>query len=242
MEKLALLALVLPAALAGCLGGEPAPVPTGQIDGAVVDQLLRPFSDQTVYLSELGWRDSTSRLGGFTFREVPVGSYTLITSHDGTRGAVAVVDVQEGHVTKIILQLLPLPRKEPTMSILPPHSGYEDVALPGHSCPSCEWTIPLDEGVPKEVTFEAYWDRMPHGDDGMRFEITDQFGDVLYQSPVAFGEPVSISIQGADIPEDADRLHVTAVFGDTFTPRTMFHMESVVTMYYGATKAELFHT
>lgn len=241
MQKVALLALVLPAALAGCLGGEaPDPIPTGQIDGAVVDQLLRPFANQTVYLSQLGVTDSTSRLGGFTFREVPVGTYTLLTVREGTRGAAAVVDVEEGRVTKVILQMLPIPKVEPSIAVLP-HSSREDYAFPSSTCASCSWTVALD-GAPAEVVFEAYWDQTVLGRDGMRFEVADDKGDVLYQSPVDSAGPVIISISGEDIPDDAGELVVRGVFGSDFTPRAGFRMESVLTVFYGATKDELFHT
>lgn len=240
MDKGVLLALVLPAAFAGCLGGEPAePVPTGQIDGAVVDQLLHPFANQTVYLSQLGRTDATSRLGGFTFREVPVGSYTLLTAREGTRGAAAVVDVEADKVTKVILQLLPLPQVLPSMSILP-HSSHADFAYANTLCETCSWDIPLAGQHPVEVVFEAHWDQTLLGRDGMRFEVTDDRGDVLYQSPVDLASPVVISIAGADIPDDVQELHVQASFGQEFTPRANFRMESVLTFYYGATKAELF--
>lgn len=234
-----LVAMVLPALAAGCLDDGPAaPVPTGQIDGAVVDQLLRPFGNQTVYLSPLGRTDSTSRLGGFTFREVPVGTYTVLTALEGTRGAAAVVDVQEGRVTKTILQLLPVDVAPPYLDIVP-HSGFADRAFPGEVCGGCAWEVPLDQH-PEEVVFEARWDGTALGLDGMRFQVTDDRGDVLYQSPVETDGPVTISIAGADIPDDAGSLHVTASFGQEFTPRANFRMESVLTLYHGATKAELF--
>ena len=241
MDKGVLLALLVSAAFAGCLGGDaPDPIPTGQIDGAVVDHLLRPFADQAVYLSELGLKDHSSRLGGFTFREVPVGSYTLISAHEGTRGAVAVVDVEEDRITKVILQLMPIPTVAPTFSIFP-HRSFEEFASPNQPCGGCSWTIDLDERAPAEVVFEADWDGNALGLDGMRFEVTDDRGDILYQSPVAQAGPVSISIQGADIPAGTTSLHVTAAFGDHFAPRPNFSMDSAFTVYYGATKAELFH-
>jgi hypothetical protein len=241
MEKGVLLALVISAAFAGCLGGDaPDPIPTGQIDGAVVNHVLQPFADQTVYLSELGLKDQSSRLGGFTFRQVPVGSYTLIAAHEGTRGAVAVVDVEADRISKVILQLMPIPTVAPTFSIFP-HSSFQDYAFPNTPCEGCSWTVELDERTPAEVVFEADWQPHPLGLDGMRFEVTDDRGDILYQSPIAQSAPVSIAIQGADIPAGTTSLHVTAAFGDQFAPRANFGMDSAFTVYYGATKAELFH-
>ena len=241
MEKVALLALVLPAAFAGCLGGEPpAPIPTGQIDGAVVDQLLRPFSAQVVYLSELGRQDATSPLGGFTFREVPVGSYTLLVTREGTRGAVAFVDVEQDKVTKVILQLIPVPVELPFMNIVP-HESRQEAAFPNTVCEGCTWVAHLDQGAPAEVIFDARWEQTALGQDKMRFQVRDDQGHLLYQSPVETAGPVSISIQGDDIPDDARSLTIEASFGSSFTPRLEFEMLSAVTLYYGATKAEMFH-
>jgi hypothetical protein len=240
LARLAVLLIALPALLAGCVGDEQAPrVPTGQIDGAVVDELLRPFANQSVYLSQLGWRDSTSRLGGFTFRDVPVGTYTLLVARPGTHGAGAVVDVQQDRITRVILQLLPIPREMPSIDVLP-HRSYSELAFPGEECIECQWTIALDDGHPEEVVFEAHWDSTLLGRDGIRFEVLDDRGDVLYLSPVASPSPVVLSIHGDDIPHEARSLFVRAFYGDEFTPRARFQMDAVLTLYYGATKAELF--
>ncbi|HUR26306.1 MAG TPA: carboxypeptidase-like regulatory domain-containing protein [Candidatus Thermoplasmatota archaeon] len=244
MRTSALAALLLPALLAGCLGGDaPSPVPTGQIDGAVVDHLLHPFSNQTVYLSPLGRNDQTSRLGGFTFRSVPVGTYTVLTAHEGTQGAAAVVEVQEGLVTKVILQLLPTPVRDPHMAIFPSHSSIEDKALYGQECQSCAWVVPLEgDERPAEVVFEWHWETSAlaeHGDDTLRFQVLDDQGDLLYRRD-APGSPFTAAIDGHDIPSDARELRVQVWFGSGFVPRANFRLESYVTVYYGATSEELF--
>jgi hypothetical protein len=242
MRGFAITALVLPAVLAGCLGEEAPPVPKGQIDGAVVDHLLRPFADQTVYLTQLGRTDQTSRLGGFTFRDVPVGSYTLLSAHDGTQGAVAVVEVQEDRITKVILQLLPTPQREPHIAFHPPHSGFENLAQPQTECGSCAWTVPL-QGLerPAEVVFEWHWEAGPlgAGTDTMRFQVMDDRGDLLYRGD-SESSPATATIDGADIPAEASELRVHAWFGPSFMARPNFRLESFVTVYYGATSDELF--
>ena len=236
----ALLVLALPALLAGCLAGAPPPaVPSGQIDGAVVDQLLRPFSNQTVYLSTLGWRDQTSPLGGFTFRHVPVGSYTLLTAREGTLGAGAVVTVEEDRITKTILQLMPVRPKDPSMAIFPSHAGYQDLAFAGTECVSCSWSVPLDGERPAEAVLEAHWDPGQLGHDAIRFRISDDRGHTLSDG-VASEPPYLASVDGADIAADATELHVTATFGQDFLPRPQFRMDSTMTLYYGATRDQLF--
>lgn len=244
MRTSALAALLLPALLAGCLGGEaPAAVPMGQIDGAVVDHLLRPFANQTVYLDQLGRSDQTSPLGGFTFRNVPVGSYTLLAAHEGTQGSAAVVEVEADRITKVILQLMPTPVREPHVAIFPPHSGFEDLASSGQECKSCAWTVAVEgEERPAEIVFEWRWDGSAlgdNGDDGMRFQVMDDKGDLLFRRSAA-DSPFRATIDGADIPTDVGELRVQAWFGPAFTPRANFVLESYVTFYYGATSAELF--
>lgn len=244
MKTSALVALLLPALMAGCLGGEePVPVPMGQIDGAVVDQMLRPFANQTVYLSQLGRTDQTSPLGGFTFRDVPVGSYTLLAARDGTQGVAVGIAVEAGRVSKVILQLLPTPVAEPHMAIFPSHSASEDFTSWGAECLSCSWTVPLD-GLerPAEAVFEFHWEASAlgeQGDDRMRFRIMDDRGDLLY-SRMADRSPFTATVDGADIPADAKELRVSAYWGPGFTPRANFQMDSFVTFYYGATSSEMF--
>jgi hypothetical protein len=243
MERVALLALVLPAVLAGCLAGaSPPQVATGQIDGAVVDHLLRPFANQTVYVSQLGWRDSTSPLGGFTFRHIPVGSYTLLAAHEGTRGAVATVDVQENHITKVILQMMPVPELQPSMDMVP-HSARADFTQPGLACNECTWTVPVDGFRLAEVTLESHWNEAaPLGRDQMRFAVHDDRGDLLYVSSQPMSSPLYLSIAGADVPADAHTLTVTAWYSAQYTPQANFRMDSVMTFYHGATRSQLFQS
>ena len=72
MMRVALLLAIL---LAGCSAAPPpaAPEPTGRIDGAVVNEVLQPFSHLNVTLVGMDRVDETSDLGGFTFRELPMG-------------------------------------------------------------------------------------------------------------------------------------------------------------------------
>jgi len=241
MEKvaLALVALALPAALAGCLaGGAQAAVPTGQIDGAVVDHLLRPFGNQTVYLSQLGWTDTTSPLGGFTFRHVPVGTYLLIAARPGTQGAAVTVTVEQDHVTKTILQMMPTPVRDPRIVLLPPHVGFADDAMPNTPCALCTWTVALDEH-PAQVELAVHWDADVLGRDGLRVQVYDDLGDRLL-STSSPAPTLAASIDGADIPAEAHGLVVHVQFGPDFTPRANFREQSFLTLYVGGTKDQVF--
>ena len=239
--RAALALLCLPALLAGCLAGEPAQpkAPTGQIDGAVVDQLLRPFANQTVHLVQLGRTDQTSPLGGFTFRDVPVGFYTLTTAGDEGRFASQVVDVQEGRITRTILQLLPVPG--PQVGILPyAHQSRADQAEAGALCEPCGWSLMLPAQRPAEVTLEAVWDMGLVGKDMARLDITvsdDRGFPLLKANDVS--SPVRLSIAGEDLHPEARELRVAVHYGSSFLPDPDFTMRSVLTLYLGATKADL---
>jgi hypothetical protein len=241
--KAALALLLLPALLAGCLAGKPAPqaVPTGQIDGAVVDALLHPYGNQTVRLVQLGRTDQTSPLGGFTFRNVPPGFYTVTTSL-GDVSAAQVVDVEAGRITRVILQLIPTPAPEPYFQAYVYDSPGQSRAA-GTECTSCAWAVALSEQRPAEVTLEAFWSEGPilgEERDHLHITVTDDRGFTLYEASDA-ASPFVASIAGADIHPEAQELRVQVEFGGHYMPSAQpFTMRSVMTLYHGATKAELF--
>lgn len=239
MRRALLVTLVL-ASLAGCAApAPPVHVPTGQIDGAILSNLLQPFAAQPVYIVQLGVRDDSSPLGGFTFRNVPVGTYTLLSSLDGYRSAAAVVDVEEDRITKVILQLIPIPEPEPYF-VTVPHQGEKDVAVPGDACKSCSWSIPI-EGAPKEVILDATWTRgTPLNAAKVEFTVKDNLG-FTFADGLTGDSPMRISISGDDIREEATSLEVTVRFSWDFTHQTRFRMDEVATFYYGATHDDLFY-
>lgn len=239
MLKAAVVLWVLPAILAGCLGDQPAASatgPTGQIDGAVVDHLLRPFANQTVTLVQLGRTDTTSPLGGFTFRDVPVGFYTLTTHIDGGPSATQVVDVAADKITRIILQLRP--EEGPRLRIdAIGHQSESQVAYPNQECTVCGWSYALSTGErPAEVRLEATWPRsgvpLP-GADTLHVTMTDEAGFPVFDGLL---EPrQTIVLPGEDLPDQASSLQVHVSFGRDFAPRAAFEMESVLSLFYGAT-------
>jgi hypothetical protein len=241
--KSAALLLALPAVLAGCLAGEPpeSPVPTGQIDGAVLDHLLNPFGDQPVHLVQLDLVDRTSALGGFTFRGVPVGVYTLTTSRDGGQATSQIVEVRPGEVTRVILQLMPVPRDEPYVELHPFRSTGERPQA-GMVCSSCEWAVPLGPDRPEEVTFTATWASSLLGPehDNLDIQITDGRGFQLYDG-IDRSSGLFVSIEGSDLHPEATELRITVDFGrDFLTPSQDFTMDSVLAFYHGANREEMF--
>lgn len=242
--KVAFVLLALPALLAGCSAGEPAreSAPAGQIDGAVLDNLLNPYADQTVTLVQLDRIDRTSVLGGFTFRGVPLGVYTLTTVLPDGQSDTEVVEVKEGEITRIILQVMPLAAPEPYFEAFS-HMSDGEKPERGAVCTSCEWAVPLGSDRPMEVTLEALWDSGPIlGDESDRLNIvvTDGRGFQLYAG-YEVASPFLVSIAGEDIHPEATELRVTARFGREFLPSTQdFQMNTVLTLYHLATKEEMF--
>lgn len=247
--KAAALLLALPAVLAGCLAGEPPADarPAGQIDGAVLDHLLNPFGDQPVRLVQLDLVDRTSALGGFTFRAVPAGVYTLTTTLATGQSSTQIVEVRADEITRVILQVMPLPSVEPFVEL---HSfkSTGERPNPGAVCSTCEWAVPLGAERPEEVFFEAMWDSSILDDDGERLHImiSDDRGFQLYNqrdlaSPVGQGV-LPVKIEGADIHPDAKELRVTVQFGNGHLPTTQdFTMDSVLAFYHGATRVDMFN-
>jgi hypothetical protein len=238
--KGALLLLALPALLAGCLAGEPAaPARTGQIDGAVVDHLLRPYGDQEVRLLQLDRTDATSPLGGFTFRDVPVGVYTVTTSIGGI-SATQLVDVEEGRITRVILQLVVPEPPGPYASNLA-FTSKAQMATPGVACDACAWDQPLEGSeVPVQIVLEADWPGLAVAGerDLLDIVVADQDGFPLYRDLVA--SPLNITLDGADLPPGTTAIKVRATFGPEFTPQPAFQMDAVLRLYYGATREQLF--
>ncbi|MEK6985059.1 MAG: carboxypeptidase-like regulatory domain-containing protein [Candidatus Thermoplasmatota archaeon] len=227
------LAVALVALLAGCAGNATpqAPLETGRIDGAVVDQILRPFSFLNVTLVNLDRVDVTSEMGGFTFRNLPAGSYTLVAQAEGTLGDVKVVEVKTGQVTRVILQLLPVPSVVPFVTSLH-NRAQEDLGMPGATCDSCAWgTFLLNH--PDDVVLRASWSALPVGSSTVTITLRDDEDQEL--GSVTGASPLELAISGADIDLDATRLKVSFRYADDFTPQS-FDVESFLDLYYNGSR------
>jgi hypothetical protein len=215
--------------LAGCFTaatGTPAAVPGGRIDGAVVDGLLNPYAYQNVTLLNLGLTDQTSKLGGFTFRDVPPGTYTLVAQKPGTDGDVKVVEVHSGQITRVILQMLvhrdPLPFVESLKNKV-----HADAAIPGRDC-DCSWSKFVLE-QPKEIVLLATWDTLPAGGNDITVRLMGEGGKVF--GSATGSSPLELVIHDGLPSQEKASLAVT--FASDFVPRP-FDMAFVLDFYYGA--------
>ena len=218
--------------LAGC-GAPPAPPEpaTGQIDGAVVNQILQPFGFLNVTLVNLDRVDVTSERGGFTFRDLPPGTYTLIAQAPATLGDIKVVQVEANKVTRVILQLLPTPSTVPFVTTLR-NRAQQDLATPGADCTSCGWGTFLLRH-PDEVVLRANWASLPATGSTVTMTARDDKDREL--GSVTGPSPLELDLSGNDIAADAARIKVSFRFGADFTPQP-FDLESFLDLYYNGSR------
>lgn len=155
--------LLVPAVLvlamtAGCIGGDaPDPGPRGQIDGAALNHILIPYSNILVTLPDLGMQSRTTPLGGFSFFDVPTGFHVVQLDVPGVGIDREVVAVQEGEISRVILQIFPDPRDDPHVTL---RSDVEivEMAMPGQVCEECAWRTPVSEERPAAIELLVEWD------------------------------------------------------------------------------------
>lgn len=233
MRSVAVLAAVLALALAGCVApaAPSASAPAGgRIDGAVVDAFLSPHANTTVRIVELGWLDETNALGGFTFRNVPAGVYTVRADVAGQTDRQTVV-VREGATTQTILQVVLPPAPTPHVAALR-HEGHADLGIPGTTCVPCAWQTTLHER-PDHVVLEARWDNgpLPGSPTRLVVELRDEAGRL-----VAFMEgqsPLQAKLMGSSIPADSETIEVRVYFHPANeAPHPGFSMQSSLCLFY----------
>ncbi len=131
--------------LAGCTAKEPAAEPTeaspstlGNISGAAVTPDIRPIHGAIITMQPGHFETTSNLFGGFTFSNLPPGTYELTARHADHDDAVEVVEVAAGQTVKARMVLAtdepPVPQH-----ITDTHPGY----------------IPLSAGPAENVTAEA---------------------------------------------------------------------------------------
>ncbi len=228
-----LLAILVP--LAGCV--EPAPqVPTGQIDGAVLDQLLNPYGDVEVQLVGTDMRDSTNALGGFTFRDVPVGAYMIKVTIEGVGEDTQGIAVAAGFTSRIVLQVAKPPATYDYTTHLS-HKGQDAFGAPATECLSCAWHTQLNERRPDHVRLHAQWESQNvQGKSAAAtmaiIELRDENGHLL--AKLEGQSPLEARLRGSDIPASADALRVRVLMHpDNQVPHPGVEVETALDLYYG---------
>ncbi len=227
-----LLALAAVAALltAGCTAPDPPESPAvGRIDGAVLGPLLDPYGNATVVLEDLGRTTTTTRLGGFTFLGVPVGGHVLSVQLPGTSGDRKAVRVDEGEVTRVILQVHTFLPALPYVANLRSH-GQEDLAMPGRSCEECEWSTTLPER-PDLAVLAARWDG-GLADGRVVVELWNGHDLVGALEVPGDGETRSTEVARDALPGAGGQLRVTARFTEDFLPTPDLRVETFLRLHY----------
>ena len=243
------MALLVAVALSGCLSSdapEAEPGPVGRIDGAVVDHLLRPWSEVQVHLVEADRWTTTTPLGGFTFLDVPVGFNTVEVDLEGIGTDRDLLVVDEGASAKVILQVYDTPPDEPYVAELA-HRANVRIAEPGAPCEECRWAVRLHER-PVAVVVQSVWDGflLPDVESHVIMEVHDEDGNRLLAPIGAEVEThdaqgrstLTAVIDGQTIRDSAGSLAISYRFDpDNPVPHPDFKMESFLFIHYGMTDA-----
>lgn len=228
-----MVAMLLAAGLAGCAGTAPyQEAAAGRIDGAVLDQGLSPHAGATVHLAELGLEDTTNDLGGFTFRQLPPGLYTLHVEVDGEEDK-EIVPVGKD-IERVILQVERERPDAPRTTTLR-HAGETASGLPGEVCRSCSWTTRLHD-QPDHVRITATWDegdlRMAGSPSLLVVELRDAAGRMItwMEGP----SPLTSTVRASALAADSDELQVRVrVHGDNDAPAPGAEVLTKLELFYG---------
>lgn len=241
-------AVLLLASLAGCTDDADDTGPKGQIDGAALNHLLVPYSGVLVSLPDLGVQAKTSDLGGFSFFDVPVGLYVVELDIPGVGVDREVVAVNEGEISRVILQLFPTAANEPHVTL---RSDAEIVqfAMPGEACEDCAWRTAVSEGRPAAVELLVEWDPkhpfVASWRTDLLVELRDQ-NDVLIAGPLSKADVIDFngrSVLHALVPGPAMSPDITSLkVGFAFdagnpAPHPDFQVDSRLCLHYVQTES-----
>ena len=247
MRPLLCLAL-LATGLSGCTGDapDPEPIPSGRIDGALLDHLLRPWGTTEVRLVELDVSTQTTPRGGFSFVDVPAGIHTLEAVIDGVGQDRELVTVEADETTKIILQIFDFPPPEPYISALT-HQARQQIAQAGDVCDDCRCSVRLHEEKPVAAVIQARWDgrAAPGSDTHLVMEVFDDDGARLLlpldrsdtRTDADGMTTLTAVIDGELLKPTSDRIVVTFRFDrNNPMPHLDFAMETQMYLHYGMTE------
>lgn len=145
LRSVVVLSLLVPALLAGCLGGdgggpkEPGDDPdvpddpivtarTGAVTGYVLDVAFAPIIGATVTVTETGANVTSDESGAYTINDLEPKSYTLVANHSAYRPKAKPIVIVAGEVSREQFLLEQLPQVEPRMALLEPFQGYIECA------------------------------------------------------------------------------------------------------------------
>lgn len=101
---------------------------SGAISGVVIDATVRPIEGATVKLDSLDLESTTNKDGQFSFQDVAAGLYSIKTTAQGYLDATYSVDVVNGEVAKMKVQLAEDYSPDPYQDTLP-FRGYADASV-----------------------------------------------------------------------------------------------------------------
>jgi hypothetical protein len=239
---LALMCLVV-VTLGGCTQApEAVPAATGQIDGAALDQLVRPHVNASIRLAELDLQTNTNERGGFSFYALPAGYYTLhLDLGEGERDE-EIVSVRSASITRIILQTRVAEASSPYATLISDTQTIP-LAMPGESCEECTWRTDLRHSSPTSVDLEVTWNPSHPALGEMKTNLvvhlvrddgTVLLGPLDAEDVVDTGGMAALRATLHVVPADTDRVQVLFAFAETnVAPHPDFRVASTLVLHHG---------
>ncbi len=224
--RLALLAAValMGTLLAGCSGGEetfdevvlggatasgnqtaPSTLPqegggvAGHLAGVVVDEGIHPIEGALVRLPYIDLQDFADRNGGFSFTDLPIGSYLVKASAAGYDSAEALVEIKENEFTRVKFVLHAQPPAKPHVTV-EPFTGFSAASIPFLAVCDSRCDVPLRPDKPNLHALVVDL-KMDHGsltgDDSFEWDLYDANGTFLRSGSAS--SPGQVRFKGSDV-------------------------------------------
>ncbi len=205
-------ALVILLLLAGCSAKTPEPAPgedptpssLGRISGAAVTPDIRPISGAQIAMQPGNFETKSNLFGGFTFENVPPGTYELTASHEDYVTTVEVFDVVAGQTLKarMVMQTDEPPVPQHFTDTFPgffplwagpaedPTAAAQEAAGVGNC--TCVFDVATRAHL-QTVVIEALWTDSAEPAEPTKFRWTLQVGNLSLTDVMAKASPVHIS-------------------------------------------------